>query len=186
MFLVAGLGNHEKEYTATRHNAGFMLIDKLAEYFDFPDFSKKKSYTYSKGKIGVNDVILLKPATYMNNSGIALHSAASFWKIPISNIIILHDEIDIPLTQVKIKTGGGNAGHNGLKSLDSYITRDYTRVRIGIGRGREEVSDYVLSNFSKAEKGKLDVILQNLAEDFPKIMDATVSSFNFDLGKIDS
>jgi PTH1 family peptidyl-tRNA hydrolase len=169
MKLIIGLGNPGDEYVRTRHNAGFMVVDAIADKYNFGSFSQKFHGLYASGEIFHKKVILLKPQTYMNLSGRAAQECAHFFKIPLENIIVIHDELDLELGRIKIKTGGSNAGHNGLKSLDECIGADYTRLRFGIDRSaNKNTSSYVLSNFAKAEEPKLletvDVIVDNLRD----------------------
>lgn len=155
MFLVVGLGNPGENYADTRHNIGFMAADEISRRYNFSAFKSKFDALAAEGQIGGEKVLLLKPQTYMNLSGNAVVKAALFYKILPENIIAVHDDIDLALGQMKAKRGGGAGGHNGLKSMDSHITADYNRIRIGVGHpaGRgPEVADYVLGHFSKAEK----------------------------------
>ena len=161
MHLLIGLGNIGKEYEKTRHNFGFLALDKIIAEHNFQALGKKFSSEVFAGEIAGEKIIALKPQTYMNNSGVAARGAATFYKIPPQNIIVLHDEIDIPLGKIKVKIGGGSAGHNGLKSLDSVIGKEYWRVRLGVGRPENsgfEVADYVLSKFSKEEMVAADKV----------------------------
>lgn len=154
MYLLIGLGNFGKEYSKTRHNFGFLALDQIVADYNFQALGKKFSSEIFSGEISGRKIIALKPQTYMNNSGAAALEAVNFYKIPLQNIIVLHDEIDIPLSKIKVKIGGGAAGHNGLKSLDSAIGKEYWRVRLGVGRPENkefEVADYVLSKFAKDE-----------------------------------
>ena len=154
MHLLIGLGNFGKEYEKTRHNFGFLALDQIIADYNFQNLGKKFSSEIFSGEISGKKIIALKPQTYMNNSGAAAIAAATFYKILPQNIIALHDEIDIPLGKIKVKIGGGAAGHNGLKSLDSTIGKEYWRVRLGVGRPENkefEVADYVLSKFAKDE-----------------------------------
>lgn len=166
MILLAGLGNIGKEYEKTRHNFGFLAIDAIIEKFNFSKAVKKFSSEFFSGEINGQKIIALKPQTYMNNSGIAVLEAAKFYKIPPEKIIIFHDEIDIKFGEIRTKQGGGNAGHNGLKSIDNKIGKNYHRFRLGVGRPKHEnheVSDYVLSKFSKDEMLKVEEINQEIA-----------------------
>jgi PTH1 family peptidyl-tRNA hydrolase len=155
---MIGLGNPGDEYRYTRHNAGFLFIDYFAETEKFPVFRTKFDSLYVERVISGEKVILQKPQTFMNLSGRAVGQIVSFYKLPPEHIIVFHDDIDLQPFDVKVKFGGGHGGHNGLKSIDGTIGRDYWRVRIGIGRPilKEQVADYVLSRFSKIEFGKFE------------------------------
>jgi len=171
MFIVAGLGNPSADYALTRHNFGFMAADTLAESYGFPPFSNKYSGLCSIGDIKGEKVMLLKPLTFMNLSGDSLIKAVSFYKVPLSHIIVIHDDMDIEFGKIKAKTGGSAAGHNGLKSIDSHLGTNYTRIRLGISHpgGKGEVKDFVLSKFSKAEMEELPFILSDIAQAFPAV-----------------
>lgn len=167
MHLIIGLGNIGKEYAKTRHNFGFLALDQIIDDYRLEAAGKKFSSEVFVGEIAGKKVIALKPQTYMNNSGIAALEAAKFYKIAPQNIIVIHDEIDIPLGKIKTKIGGGSAGHNGLKSLDSTIGKEYWRIRLGVGRPENkefEVADYVLSKFNKDETVIVDEIKQTVSD----------------------
>lgn len=154
MKIIAGLGNFGKEYEKTRHNFGFLALDQIIADYGLTPVGKKFSSEVFTGEIAQKKVVALKPQTYMNLSGKAVLEALQFYKIATSDIIILHDEIDLELGKIKTKIGGGNAGHNGLKSIDSSIGKEYWRVRLGVGRPKNhefEIADFVLSKFSKEE-----------------------------------
>jgi len=154
MHLIVGLGNIGEKYHFTRHNIGFLVIDEMTKNLNTsninnPNFQanlKKSSYS-----------LFAKPTTYMNNSGVAVYNIKEYYKIDLENIIIIHDDLDLPFGTIKFKIGGKDGGHNGLKSLDSYIGKDYKRVRVGIGKpqNKEDIVKYVLSNFSKDELEEL-------------------------------
>ena len=160
MFLLVGLGNPGKIYINNRHNIGFKIIDNIKNNFNFPNFTKKFKSDFSKTLLDDQVVSLIKPITYMNDSGIAVKEIKKFYNIDIKNIYVIHDEIDLDLGRVKIKNGGGHNGHNGLKSIDSFIGQEYNRVRVGISRPskiydekvNENVSNWVLSDFTSIEK----------------------------------
>lgn len=168
MFLVVGLGNPGKKYEGNRHNVGFMAVDELARAESLADFRDKFSGLFSRGSARFGDVALLKPMTFMNLSGDSVQPCAAFLKIAPTDIIVIHDELDVPFGEVRIKFGGGHAGHNGLRSLiDRLGTPDFVRVRVGISRPpagfRGDVADYVLSNFDSSEKAELPAIIQKAA-----------------------
>lgn len=159
MYLIVGLGNPGREYDRTRHNAGFMVVDHLANSFSFAPFKAKFDGLIAEGKIGTKKVFLLKPQTFMNLSGNAVVKAAHFYKILPQNIIVIHDDMDLPLGKVKAKCGGGAGGHNGLKSIDAVISPNYNRIRIGVGHGADAVR-HVLSPFSMTEQEAVDAAVK--------------------------
>lgn len=154
MFLIVGLGNPGSEYDKTRHNVGFMAVDEIAQAYGFAPFKAKFDGLIAEGKIAGEKVYILKPHTYMNLSGNSVVKAANFYKILPQNVIVIHDDMDLPVGKIKAKLGGGAGGHNGLKSIDAAISPNYNRVRIGVGhpnQGGEAVVNHVLSRFSKAD-----------------------------------
>lgn len=165
MYLVVGLGNPGKKYAGNRHNVGAMAVDRLREGRALPDWREKFSGVYSRA----DDLMLLKPSTYMNLSGDSVQPAAAFVKVDPAHVVVLHDELDLPFGDVRLKVGGGHAGHNGLRSILGRLgTPDFVRVRIGIGRPppgfRGEVADFVLSDFDASERAELpDVLARALA-----------------------
>ncbi len=168
MWLFVGLGNPGPKYERNRHNVGFMVVEKIMDSFhDFSPFRAKFQGKVSEGRLGNKKVVLLKPETYMNNSGQSVIKCMQFYKIEPENVIVFHDEIDIDPNTVRVKKGGGTAGHNGLKSIQSHLgTAEFWRVRIGIGRPQHQgdVSDYVLDNFSKAEQEWCTPLVEALSE----------------------
>jgi len=173
MFLIVGLGNPGKSYSNNRHNIGFKIIENIRETLEFPDFSKKFKSDFSKKELNKNILFLLKPTTFMNNSGLALKEIKSFYNIDINNIYVIHDEIDLDQGRVKVKNGGGHNGHNGLKSIDKLIGKNYNRVRVGISRPskiydenvNENISNWVLSDFTSIEKDQwLDDTINYVSE----------------------
>ena len=167
MFLIVGLGNPGAEYDKTRHNVGFMAADVIAAKYGFGTARAKFDGLISEGGIAGEKVYLLKPQTYMNLSGNAVVKAANFYKILPQNIIVIHDDMDLPVGKVKAKTGGGAGGHNGLKSIDAAVTPNYHRIRIGVGHPQgsgEAVVNHVLSRFSKTDAEVIDSELELIAE----------------------
>ena len=168
MFLVVGLGNPDKEYQATRHNIGFMAADEIFRRHSFSEFRKKAQGLVAEGNIADEKVLLIKPQTYMNLSGNCVAELVKFYKLSAQNVIVIHDDMDLNVGQIKAKCGGGTGGHNGLKSIDAHIGKDYGRIRIGVGHPalKEQVVNWVLSDFSKEDKEKieksLDLIAQNI------------------------
>ena len=185
MFLIVGLGNPGKEYANTRHNAGFMAADALADAYGFGVFKEKFDGLIAEGKISGEKVYILKPQTYMNLSGNAVVKAAQFYKIPPQNIVVIHDDMDLPLGKMKAKQGGGAGGHNGLKSIDAAITPNYNRIRIGVGHpaGRgEEVVNHVLSGFNKAEKELLERDIAIIVETIGVLLEKGIDEYAGRLG----
>ncbi len=159
MFLIVGLGNPGKEYENTRHNVGFMVADALHEAYRFGGFREKFDGLIAEGQIEGEKVYLLKPQTFMNLSGNSVVKAASFYKILPENIVVIHDDMDLPVGKIKAKIGGGSGGHNGLKSIDTAVSGNYNRIRIGVGHplgSAEAVVRHVLSGFGKEDKKILD------------------------------
>jgi len=155
MRLFIGLGNPTTEYEDTRHNIGFKMIDMLVSYFKARDISKSSFY----GELyRSEDILFLKPTTYMNLSGKSVIAVKNFFKIDIEDIIVIHDDLDLNFGALKFKLGGGHGGHNGLKSIDSAISKEYKRVRMGIGKPeyKSQVASFVLSNFSDDENKLMD------------------------------
>jgi PTH1 family peptidyl-tRNA hydrolase len=155
MDLIVGLGNIGQQYQNTRHNVGFLVIDEIAKNLHNISNINKTDFNAIVWKNA--NAIYAKPTTYMNNSGIAVGNISRYYKIELPNIIVIHDDLDLPFGAVRFKQGGGSGGHNGLKSIDSHITKDYIRVRVGIGKApnKDGVVDWVLSNFSKDQLQKL-------------------------------
>jgi len=163
MHLIVGLGNPGSQYEKNRHNVGFMVVDILIDRLS-PQPISKKSFKGQLFKSG--EILLLKPTTFMNRSGESVQAVASFYKIPLENIIVIHDDLDLALGAIRIKKGGGHGGHNGLRSIDASLGREYLRVRVGIGRpsSKEEVVGYVLSDFSPKELDCIQDTLQKAAD----------------------
>lgn len=157
MFLVAGLGNPGRGYADHRHNVGFMVVDRLAEMGE-ASFRSKFSGEWSRVELRRQDLLLLKPMTYMNLSGDSVQPCAAFFKVRPPEVIVVHDELDLPFGEVRIKKGGGHGGHNGLRSIIGRMGADFVRVRVGIGRPpadfRGDVADFVLGSFSASERAE--------------------------------
>jgi len=170
--LIAGLGNPGATYQGTRHNIGFTIIDVIAENFSFPSYSTKFSALVTSKIIGSNKITLLKPQTYMNLSGQAVSSVMHFYKIPLEDLIIIHDDLDLSLTKVKMKIAGGAGGHNGIKSVDQHVGNNYYRIRIGIGKPTvsQDTSNFVLNKFTKDEEKIVTAIEENLVDNFELIL----------------
>lgn len=177
MYLFVGLGNVGKEYEFTRHNFGFLTLDQIIKDYNFTLQSNKFKSELFSGFIGENKIIAIKPQTFMNRSGAAVGQVASFFKVPSSNIIVFHDEVDIDFGKIKAKIGGGNAGHNGLKSIDEAIGKNYSRIRLGVGKGKFELSDHVLSKFSRDELYEVEKISEKISKLIPDLLENNIESF---------
>lgn len=170
MRLLVGLGNPGPQYAHTRHNIGFMAVDRIADAHNFPPYRSKFNALLTEGTLGGTKCLILKPQTFMNLSGQSVTEAAKFFKISVNDIIVFHDELDLAPGKLKIKTGGGHAGHNGLRSIQSHLGPDFTRVRLGIGHPghKDAVSPYVLGNFAKSDDW-LDDLLRGIAKAAPDL-----------------
>ena len=164
MLLLVGLGNPGREYASHRHNIGFMAIDELARRAKADAFRDKFSGEYAKGELLDEQLIFLKPMTFMNDSGRSVQPAMAFFKIAPKDVIVVHDELDLPFGDVRLKMGGGHAGHNGLRSIIAAVGPEFGRLRLGVGRPppgfRGEVADYVLSGFDAVERATLPDMLK--------------------------
>ena len=185
MLLFVGLGNPGKAYAGNRHNIGFMALDEIARSANFPPFRARFQGLATEGAIGAQRVILLKPTTYMNESGDAVRRLVHRYGVAPEQVIVVHDELDLPLAALKLKAGGGLAGHNGLRSIKSHLHDDtFLRVRIGIGKppSRERGADHVLDRFSKRDRTEIDVTLAQAADAVETIVadgiDAAMNRYN--------
>jgi len=169
--LIAGLGNPGAEYARNRHNAGFMAADVIADRHKFGPWRARFQGHIADGSLAGRKTHLLKPMTYMNDSGLSVGAALRFYKLPLSALVVIHDEIDLAAGKLKAKTGGGDAGNNGLRSITAALGLDYRRVRIGVGHPGEKsrVHSHVLSNFSKADEDWLIAMLDAVAEAAPAL-----------------
>jgi peptidyl-tRNA hydrolase, PTH1 family len=165
MKLFVGLGNPGQKYAGNRHNIGFMAVERIADLYRFASWRRKFDGLIAEGDIGGERVLLLKPETYMNDSGRSVGEAARFHKIDLADIVLFHDELDLDPGRVKIKVGGGNAGHNGLRSTSAHLGNEYVRVRIGIGHpgSKDLVTHYVLGDFAKSESVWIVPLLDAMA-----------------------
>jgi len=179
MKLFVGLGNPGAEYAFNRHNVGFMAVDTIAASYNFSAWRKRFSSLVTEGRLGREQVLLIKPQTYMNESGRAVGEAMRFYKLDEADVTVFHDELDLAPGKVRVKVGGGVAGHNGLKSLTAHIGNDYMRVRIGIGHPgqREQVVGYVLHDFAKADHDWLAPLLEAIAKAAPHLADGANDKF---------
>ncbi|WP_417675465.1 aminoacyl-tRNA hydrolase [Pseudodonghicola sp.] len=166
MQLFVGLGNPGAQYAHTRHNIGFMAVDRIASDHGFGPWKAKFQGQIAEGRLGGDKVMLLKPETFMNLSGQSVGEAMRFYKLTPADVTVFHDELDLAPGKLKLKQGGGHAGHNGLRSIHAHIGEDYRRIRLGIGHpGRKEaVAGYVLHDFAKAEEEWLDNLLRGLSD----------------------
>ncbi|MBF0324247.1 MAG: aminoacyl-tRNA hydrolase [Alphaproteobacteria bacterium] len=163
--LVVGLGNPGREYAGNRHNIGFMAADSLVRRHNFSPWRAKFQGELAEGSIDGIKVLALKPLTYMNLSGQSVATAARFLKIPVEQVLVIHDELDLAPGRIRLKRGGGAGGHNGLKSIDAHLGQNYRRVRLGIGHpgDKDRVADYVLHDFAKADQAWLDPLIDAVA-----------------------
>lgn len=179
MKLVAGLGNPGSKYAGHRHNVGFMAADAIARRHSFAPWTKKFNALIAEGRLGGEKVLLIKPQTFMNLSGQAVGEAMRFYKMTPQDIIVLYDELDLVPGKVRVKTGGGSGGHNGIKSMDAHCGKDYRRVRIGIGHpgDKARVHGHVLGDFAKADEAWLEPLLDAIADAAPMLVSGDDSGF---------
>ncbi|MGZ3411414.1 MAG: aminoacyl-tRNA hydrolase [Xanthobacteraceae bacterium] len=179
MRLLVGLGNPGARYAGNRHNIGFMAVDAIARRHGLPPWRRRFQGVATEGAIGGEKVFLLLPGTFMNESGRAVAEAANFYKLGMNNITVFHDEIDLPPAKVRVKTGGGIAGHNGLRSISAHVGNEYRRVRIGVGHpgDKDLVHSYVLNDFAKSEKDWVAALCDILADNADLIAKGEDSSF---------
>lgn len=167
-WLIAGLGNPGKEYANTRHNVGYLVLDLLAERMGEKLAKHRRAHAdAAQGRLDGTRVVLVRSRSYMNESGAAIRAAADYSSIPLTNIVVVHDELDIEFGAIKIKVGGGDGGHNGIKSTKkSLASGDFFRVRVGIGRppGRQDAADYVLRSFGASERKELPLVIDSAAD----------------------
>ena len=166
MLLFVGLGNPGSRYARNRHNVGFMVVEEIAKRHGFAPWRRRFQGVATEGSIGSEKVLLLLPGTFMNESGRAVAEADAFYKLDRSDIVVFHDEIELRPAKVRVKIGGGNAGHNGLRSITEHIGNDYRRVRIGVGHPgvKELVHGHVLSDFAKSERDWVEALRDVIAD----------------------
>lgn len=179
MLIFAGLGNPGAKYAGNRHNIGFMAVDRIAADHGFGPWKAQFQGRVSEGRLGGQKILLLKPETFMNLSGQAVGEAMRYYKLTPGDVTVLHDEIDLAPGKVRVKTAGGHAGHNGLRSIHSHIGADYRRVRLGVGHpGRKEaVPHYVLQDFAKADADWLEAVLCGVSDGAPYLADGSAERF---------
>ena len=181
MLLLVGLGNPGRDSENNRHNIGFMAVDALISRFNLsaPRTRRQPDGVFSDGVIDGEKVIVLKPQTYMNESGRAVGAAVRYWKLEPEDVIVFHDDLDLAPGKIRVKQGGGHGGHNGLRSIDAHMGKDYRRVRLGIGHPGEKdrVTGHVLRDFSKADRDWLGPLLDAVADAAPKLIQGDDTGF---------
>ena len=180
MFLFVGLGNPTPNSENNRHNIGFKVIDAINSKFKLSKQKPKFKGLLTTGNINEKKVYAIKPLTFMNNSGICIRELIEYFKIEAENIIVFHDDLDIDFGKIKTKFGGSSAGHNGIESIDKFIGKDYSRVRIGIGKPNDKiaVSDYVLKDFDDDEKQQLETLKNNITDNLAILIDKKLDLFS--------
>ncbi len=180
MFLFVGLGNPTPNSENNRHNIGFKIIDAINSKFKLSKQKPKFKGLLTTGNINEKKVYAIKPLTFMNNSGICIRELIEYFKIEAENIIVFHDDLDIDFGKIKTKFGGSSAGHNGIESIDKFIGKDYSRVRIGIGKPNDKiaVSDYVLKDFDDDEKQQLETLKDNITKNLAILIDKKLDLFS--------
>lgn len=179
MRLLVGLGNPGSSYVHNRHNIGFMAVERIAKAFSFGPWRARFQGHVCEGSVGETKVLALKPGTFMNLSGQAVGEASRFYKIEPADIFVMHDELELEPGRLKVKQGGGNAGHNGLKSIDAHVGLNTWRMRMGIGHPGDKnlVSGYVLQDFAKSDGAWLDPFLDAVTTALPLMMDGDANKF---------
>ena len=179
MQIFVGLGNPGPKYAENRHNIGFMAMDEIAQAHGFGPWRSKFQAQMTDGRLGNDKVILLKPETLMNLSGQSVGEAMRFYKLTADDVVVFHDELDLAPGKCRVKTGGGHAGHNGLRSIHQHIGEAYHRVRLGIGHPghKDRVAGYVLSDFAKAEQDWLDDLIRGIGRGAAKLADGDTAGF---------
>lgn len=179
MRLFVGLGNPGTKYQGNRHNIGFMVVDDIARRHGFAPWRRRFQGETSEGTLDGERVILLKPSTYMNESGRAVSEAVNFFKLGVGDIVVFHDEIELPPAKVRVKVGGGIAGHNGLRSISAHVGNDYRRVRLGVGHPgvKELVHAHVLNDFAKAERPWVEALCDAVTDNAALLVSDKDSSF---------
>ena len=180
MILFVGLGNPTPDSQDNRHNIGFKIIDAINKKFTLSKQKPKFKGLVTTGNISNNKVYAIKPLTFMNNSGICIRELIEYFKIEAEDVIVFHDDLDVDLGKVKAKFGGSSAGHNGIESIDKFIGKEYSRVRIGIGKPSPKIStsDYVLNNFNDEEKIALEKIIDNIINSITILLDKKLDLFS--------
>ncbi len=179
MLLLVGLGNPGGDYARNRHNIGFMAVDEIVRRHCFQPFRSKFNGALAEGRIGPEKVLALKPATYMNESGRSVAAAAGFYKIPADDVLVIHDELDLDAGRLRLKSGGGHAGHNGLRSIHAHLGEGYRRLRLGIGHpgDKSKVTSHVLKDFTKSDRQWLDPLLAAVADHIGLALEGDAAGF---------
>jgi PTH1 family peptidyl-tRNA hydrolase len=180
MLIWVGLGNPSKKHEKQRHNVGFMAVDEIASEYSFGSWREKMNAHIAEGEISGQKIMLVKPQTFMNRSGISVSQISKFYKISENSIYVFYDDIDLKSGQIKVKIGGGHGGHNGLRDIDQHIGKEYWRIRIGIGRPHEKalVHNWVLNDFSLEERRSwLDLLLRAIAMEAPILAEQQQEKF---------
>jgi len=179
MLLIAGLGNPGPKYERNRHNIGFMAVDEIVRRHSFGAWRSRFQSMAAEGQIAGHKALVVKPMTYVNESGRAIGEALRFFKMDPAQVVVIYDELDLAAGKIRVKLGGGNAGHNGLRSIDAHIGNNFWRVRVGIGHpgDKNKVHGYVLSDFAKAEQPMVERITDAIATHMPLLMAGDESSF---------
>ena len=174
MLLLVGLGNPGPKYERNRHNIGFMAVDEIVRRHSFAAWRGRFQALTAEGHFGGEKVMTMKPTTFMNESGRAVGEAARFFKLAPEDVVVLHDELDLAFGKVRIKQGGGHAGHNGLRSIDAHLGNNYARIRLGIGHpgDKARVHGHVLSDFAKAEEADLSTLIDAIGDAAPMLANA--------------
>mgnify|MGYP001190571011 CR=1 FL=1 len=180
MLLFVGLGNPNPGSQNNRHNIGFKVIDAINQKYSLSKQKPKFKGLLTTGKINEKKIFAIKPLTFMNNSGICIRELLEYFKIDAEDVIVFHDDLDIDCGKIKTKFGGSSAGHNGIASIDKFIGKDYSRVRIGIGRpnNKIDVADYVLNDFNEDEKPEMDKITNNILDSISILIDKKLELFS--------
>tara|TARA_B100001029_G_C14812291_1_gene313033 strand:+ start:99 stop:659 length:561 start_codon:yes stop_codon:yes gene_type:complete len=180
MILLVGLGNPTPNSNNNRHNIGFKIIDAINQKFGLTKQKPKFKGLLTTGNISNKKVYAIKPLTFMNNSGICIRELIEYFKIDAEDVVVFHDDLDLDFSKIKAKFGGSSAGHNGIESIDKFIGKEYSRVRVGIGKPEKkiEVSDFVLTNFTDEEKLELDKVINNIIDSMPILIDKKLDLFS--------
>jgi peptidyl-tRNA hydrolase, PTH1 family len=186
MLLIVGLGNPGSQYSKNRHNIGFMAVDEIVRRHGFGAFRAKFQGELAEGKINTQKVLALKPMTFMNESGRSVAQAVKFYKIAPEDVIVLHDELDLAAGKLRVKSGGGHGGHNGLRSIHAQIGPDYRRIRLGIGHpgDKAKVTSHVLKDFAKADGEWLEPELEAIADHFDTVIKGEDANFMTEVARV--